>query len=199
MQFLYALVALFSLHSFVGVANAQFQLYREPNARRSSSTLSAAPASPVDLRQYHERRDILDVCAFIDASVLPPLLEANICLCLSALPLALKADVGLAALVDVFGLEAATALLTKLILGSPDKKQCNVPEHGHLLTVCSATNPCGFTCDPPYVADGDQCVCKAPYSSCNGKCGSYPQGCGSAAPYAGARRAVHRTRTRDTV
>lgn len=119
MQFLAVLVALFSLHSFLGVANAQFQLYRDPNVRRSSSTLSAAPASPVALRQHHEARELLDVCANIDADVLPPLLKLDICLCLSALPLALETNIQLSSLVKLLGLDVVTKLLTDLVRRRP--------------------------------------------------------------------------------
>ncbi|TCD69320.1 hypothetical protein EIP91_008076 [Steccherinum ochraceum] len=169
----YALLALLSFHSLS--ANAQFQIYRDRTA-----TVSAVPASPVTSRQFHPARSIIDTCAYVDANVLD-LVDLKLCLCLSALPLAIEANAQLSGVAKLLGTSVVEDLLAKLVVNSAGKKQCSCPDHGHL--VCAPGNPCNFECDPPYVRNGDKCVCAPPNMECNGKCGSFPHGCGSAVPY----------------
>ena len=114
-----AFVALFTLQflSFIPPANAQFQLYRDPHVRPHTPTtraLAAEPPSPIALRQHHEPRALLDTCAFLDANVLG-LLDLKVCLCLSALPLALESNVELSGLVNLLGLQNASNLLASLV------------------------------------------------------------------------------------
>ena len=44
-------------------------------------------------------------------------------------------------------------------------------------------SPCSFTCADGYTpspsTNPTNCVCKAPYTECNGVCGQFPHGCGS--------------------
>ena len=62
-----------------------------------------------------------------------------------------------------------------------NSKRCQYPAHAHAM--CSIGNPCSFTCQDGYTASPSQkptqCVCKPPYTECNGVCGSFPRGCGS--------------------
>ncbi|KZT02870.1 uncharacterized protein LAESUDRAFT_705569 [Laetiporus sulphureus 93-53] len=155
--------------------------------------LSAQPSvGPVSLRQHHEPRAVVDVCANIDANVLSDLnlltvplsalVGLDVCLCLSMLPLALTTDVQLETLVPLLGINNLTALLTAAIDGAPDSKHCTYPQHSKPL--CSSSDPCGWECESPYVKEGDECVCQWPYTSCNGVCGSFTHGCGSSTPKA---------------
>ncbi|KAG6860318.1 hypothetical protein C0995_012714 [Termitomyces sp. Mi166 len=130
-------------------------------------------------RQYHVRRDLIDLCLNVDASAVAPILQlinplaANIrlCLCVKDLDIFLNSDIG---------------VLLGGLLGSPDglltklKLLCNFPTHSHRL--CVAGNPCAYECDPPYVKEGDKCICKQPLTECNGVCAYHPHGCSSAAP-----------------
>ncbi|KAK7692057.1 hypothetical protein QCA50_005462 [Cerrena zonata] len=160
----------------------------------TKTNTDAAPApGSLKLRQHVERRTILDVCAYIDTdalvgSIIPGLVipvhqlaSLKLCLCLSALPAALEAHAQLKLLSGLLGKDAVSASLVALINHVPSSKHCACPEHGTLQ--CQPSNPCGFTCTPPFVPEGDKCVCKAPYMSCNGQCGFFPHGCGSAVPY----------------
>ncbi|CAL1710940.1 unnamed protein product [Somion occarium] len=163
---------------------------RTPTA--TTSTVGAAEPRSVMLKQHRERRAILDVCAYIDTdalvgAIIPGLVipihelaHLKLCLCLSALPVILETDLQLQLLAGLLGKDAINAALVALINHSPNSKHCNVPEHGSLQ--CTPKDPCGISCTPPYVPEGGQCVCKAPYTSCNGHCGYFPHGCGSAVP-----------------
>jgi hypothetical protein len=81
--------------------------------------------APRELHQHHERRALLDVCAYIDTSKLlggnvlgipvSDLLDLKICLCLSALPLAIDANVQLKALADKFGRDLINLVLNTLV------------------------------------------------------------------------------------
>ncbi|KAI0794975.1 hypothetical protein C8Q75DRAFT_803815 [Abortiporus biennis] len=176
----------FCLFSLGDVAQARPNRIRSRAHQGSNITPSSTTAAaPVTLHQYHMPRAVLDVCVFIDVQglhILGVIVDLNICLCLSALSVALESNVQLAALVNLFGKDAVLAELTALINSLSGAQQCSYPEHSH--PVCSEGNPCGFTCDPPLVPQGQQCVCNAPYMSCNGQCGSFPNGCGSAVPHA---------------
>ncbi|KAI0270428.1 hypothetical protein BC834DRAFT_818875 [Gloeopeniophorella convolvens] len=142
------------------------------------------------LHQHVEHRALLDICVSLDADVLAnagPLdipitafLGLDLCLCLSALPLAITTDLRLAALANIFGKDALNAVLVALINTVPERQHCSYPPHSKSL--CQVGNPCGFDCDAPWKPSGSQCVCPPPYSVCNGVCGSFPHGCGSAAP-----------------
>ena len=69
----------------------------------------------------------------------------------------------------------------------PGHQTCTYPEHAH--AACSAGSPCAVGCDdgyspytPPGGALNSACHCPVPNTECNGKCGLFPQGCGSAVP-----------------
>ncbi|TFY80076.1 hypothetical protein EWM64_g3938 [Hericium alpestre] len=158
-------------------------------ALASASVLSsvALPAAGRALVQHHEPRALLDVCAAIDLNAIVNLLPLgidlgaiaglDICLCLSALPLSITADVHLQALVNLLGLADVNALLNLLINTGPGSKHCKYPPGA--TPICQTNDPCGFQCPFPLKKEGDQCVCAPPYSECNGKCGLFPKGCGS--------------------
>ncbi|KAH8103380.1 hypothetical protein BXZ70DRAFT_1005804 [Cristinia sonorae] len=149
--FLYALFALFACHSLSSLpsAAAQFQLTRDPYA--PTRAVSDVPPNPIASRQFHQKRELLDVCAFIDANVLG-LLDLKVCLCLSALPLALESNIQLKGLVNLLGTAAVTEILTELLNLAPNKKHCTCPDNGRL--VCSPSDVCAISCDAPYVPEG---------------------------------------------
>src|SRR5882762_6874583 len=78
-----------------------------------SSLLSAVSAtSGRALRQYHQRRNILDICLYVDADVAiyagvdaRVAVDLDVCVRTSALPLDVTAFVGLDALVNFYGEE----------------------------------------------------------------------------------------------
>ncbi|GBE84405.1 hypothetical protein SCP_0603840 [Sparassis crispa] len=149
--------------------------------------VSIPPSNAIALRQYHARRGLSDTCAYVDLSVLslgilPVDLNLDLCLCIGLLPSLVTLDATLEALVDLFGLDEIIAKLTVVINGCPNAQQCHYPDHSQ--AICTEGNPCGFQCEAPYVVEGDECVCPAPLTSCNGVCGSFPHGCGSAVPRA---------------
>ncbi|KAJ3757126.1 hypothetical protein EV360DRAFT_31038, partial [Lentinula raphanica] len=39
---------------------------------------------------------------------------------------------------------------------------------------CTTEDPCSCSCSPGYTKVGDECVCPAPNSVCNGVCGYFP-------------------------
>lgn len=64
---------------------------------------------------------------------------------------------------------------------------CNLPEHGH--SSCHRDDLCRYDCEhgyQPYTTPGSDkpssCYCPAPKTECNGQCGDFPNGCGSATP-----------------
>ena len=72
-----------------------------------------------------------------------------------------------------------------------NKQQCTYPPHAQAKPTCDKSDPCGsFECTDGFKKSGDQCVCEAPSTECNGHCGSFPNGCGSSTP---KRRASKRT------
>src|SRR5882762_10611541 len=87
-----------------------------PNILRILSSLSFLSAvsatSGRALRQYHQRRNILDICLYVDADVAINAgvdatisVDLDVCVCTSALPLDVTAFVGLDALVNFYGEE----------------------------------------------------------------------------------------------
>ncbi|KII85425.1 hypothetical protein PLICRDRAFT_44725 [Plicaturopsis crispa FD-325 SS-3] len=147
----------------------------------------------IQSRQAHIRRDILDVCAALDVDLsLPDILKhgeplvtghLDVCLCISVLPTFIQVDAAAQAAVALLGEGPVTATLEALINEHPSSSKCVYPPHAHAL--CSTSSPCSFNCTDGYTpfpaSKPTQCVCAAPYTECNGKCGSFPQGCGSQA------------------
>ncbi|KAK0235201.1 hypothetical protein EDD85DRAFT_69506 [Armillaria nabsnona] len=147
-------------------------------------------------RQYHHQpRDLLDICISLDAdallkggilSLLPLDVFAglNLCLCLKDLDIFLDTNV----VVDLLDPATKSLLETRLkALINTGGEHCDVlPTHSH--RVCNNRNPCHWECDSPYIQQGDQCVCPPPKTECNGQCGVFPRGCGSAVPRSRKRR-----------
>ncbi|KAL4266294.1 hypothetical protein AB1N83_003598 [Pleurotus pulmonarius] len=137
---------------------------------RASRTIAA--------RQHRPKRALLDVCAYVDLSVLHLLgidLDLKLCLCLSALPLTLQTNLQLKALVSLLGEDKALKLLTKLITNLG--QQCQYPPHAKPL----CDNHCGFECTDGYKKVGKTCACAPPMVECRGKC---TLSCPSATPLA---------------
>ncbi|KAI0322949.1 hypothetical protein OF83DRAFT_1234430, partial [Amylostereum chailletii] len=105
----------------------------------------------------------------------------DICLCLSALPLAIKSNIELSLLGDIIGTQKLTNLLSKLLSTSPDCQQCSYPPNS--TPACESNDPCAYQCKPPYLPQGNQCACPPPNRECNGVCGYFPQGCSSGYPH----------------
>ncbi|KAK0437810.1 hypothetical protein EV421DRAFT_1907013 [Armillaria borealis] len=147
-------------------------------------------------RQYHHQpRDLLDICISLDVdallkggilSLLPLDVFAglDLCLCLKDLDIFLSTNV----VVDLLDPATKSLLETRLkALINTGGEHCDVlPTHSH--RVCNNRNPCHWECDSPYIQRGDQCVCPPPKSECNGQCGVFPRGCGSAVPRSHKRR-----------
>ena len=75
------------------------------------------------------------------------------------------------------------------IQSQKNKQECHYPAHAG--PSCSIERPCDFTCGDGYTpspATGPtDCICKPPYSECNGVCGNFPRGCSSQSPSKGKR------------
>jgi len=155
-----------------------------------SFTLPAVASPGRSLRQHAEPRATLDVCATVDTSLLawvgltlpPSSYEGclDICLCLSALPVVVETNDQLRLLANTYGNNVVIQDLATLINNAPNRQNCRYPQYSQ--PVCSTDNPCDFNCEYPYVPKGQKCVCEYPYTLCNGVCGNFKQGCGSAVP-----------------
>jgi hypothetical protein len=112
------LVTLTALH-FASARKSQGRLkqHRSLNPNPVSQSKSS--------RHYHQPRALLDVCASIDADLLSGqsilgipldgLLDTDICLCLSALPLYLETNVKVSTLIDLLGLTDVSAFFKVLV------------------------------------------------------------------------------------
>ncbi|TCD69575.1 hypothetical protein EIP91_006997 [Steccherinum ochraceum] len=157
-------------------------------------------------RQAKIRRDVLDVCVGLDVDLTltdilqngKPLVAGHldVCLCVSLIPEFVKSNSACQTASGLLGVAKVTAILEGLVNNHPDCQHCSFPEHGH--SVCAPDWPCGFECSngyQPYTNPGDQhpssCKCPAPMTECNGQCGNYPNGCGSAVPAPPQRRSRH--------
>ncbi|KAG6856962.1 hypothetical protein H0H87_011632 [Tephrocybe sp. NHM501043] len=130
-----------------------------------------------------------DVCGEVDADLSVPNLlspgkyinlgHIKECLCLSTLPYFLATHPLALAALALVGEDKTNQLLTDLVHGCPGQT-CKYPPHS--VPACQEGNPCGFTCKDGYTPYPDykptQCICKPPYTECNGKCGQF-QGCPS--------------------
>ncbi|KAF8258249.1 hypothetical protein EI94DRAFT_1623640 [Lactarius quietus] len=143
------------------------------------------------LRQRVVTRSSLDVCATIDESTFSYVELyipgyhyqscVNICLCISTLPAAIQSRAELETLAKEYGEDKVKTDLTLLINAAQNREECDYPDNSS--PACTPRNPCAFNCESPYVEKDKECVCPAPYKLCNGICGKYPHGCGSAAPH----------------
>ncbi|PCH38975.1 hypothetical protein WOLCODRAFT_29297 [Wolfiporia cocos MD-104 SS10] len=155
-----------------------------------SSLTRGARNDVIAARQAHVQRDLVDVCAGLDVDfeVLDIIFgHLEVCLCISLIPDFIEADVIVQAAVDVAGVAVVTAQLEALINDASGKQTCHYPDHA--APFCDFDWPCGFNCTNGYVpftpSGSDhptQCTCPPPWSECNGVCGSFPHGCGSATP-----------------
>jgi len=161
-------------------------------------TFSAARRTDVlSSRQYHAPRQLLDLCAEVNtnqlvdeilgsssllninlAALVNSIVGLKLCLCLSALPVEIEANADLSLLSGLLPPGELESLLGGLISSSPNAEQCKYPPNSS--PVCSSSDPCGFTCNSPYVKVNNQCVCPAGYVACNGQCAkscasSYPK------------------------
>lgn len=168
-SFLFTFVA---LPTFFLSALARPKAFYTPTVTRRTDAISS--------RQYHAPRQLLNVCAVVDLSVLENLLDLDLCLCLSALPVQIQANAGLSLLSGLLGKDNLVDDLTSLIDSSPSKQTCHYPDHS--TPFCSKSNPCDFNCKPPFVKSGNQCVCPAGTVPCNGSCAKT---CGSSLPQSG--------------
>ncbi|KZO97232.1 hypothetical protein CALVIDRAFT_80187 [Calocera viscosa TUFC12733] len=124
------------------------------------------------------RTPLLDVCASIELNIFAELGlitdlldllnlglpigitgEIDVCLCLSALPLFLTANVDAAAAVSIAGDNAVTAVLEAINSISGGRK-CQYPPHSE--SVCTSSTPCGWKCNAGYQQVGNQCVSSSP-------------------------------------
>ncbi|KAF8154580.1 hypothetical protein B0H34DRAFT_529480 [Crassisporium funariophilum] len=147
-------------------------------------------------RQHHVARTLIDVCINLNVdllaeaskllgleTILGPLdlgSKIHLCLCLKDLDIFLDTNADVQALVGLLGKNTVAAIITALINTSPEAHQCSLPTNAH--RTCDNVDACHYACDSPYIHDGKTCVCAPPYMSCNGVCGDFPQGCGSAVP-----------------
>ncbi|KAH9051576.1 hypothetical protein EDB83DRAFT_2521972 [Lactarius deliciosus] len=142
---------------------------------RAASLQSREPAAhPLDAR------DLLDVCASVNAElVVPDLLGVltavgvvDVCLCLSALPLFLETNIAALLAVNIAGEQVVTDILTNLILGKAPESNCDYPAHS--VPACIDGNPCRFRCNDGFTSfppsNPTTCVCTALNVVCNGKC-----------------------------
>ncbi|KAF9788434.1 hypothetical protein BJ322DRAFT_632612 [Thelephora terrestris] len=156
-----------------------------------SSSVLAVNRDAIRARQAHVKKDLLDVCVALDLDVVVApagvtIVEGHIdlCLCLSVLPGFLGSNLVAQNVVNHLGHDGALSYFTGLIQSQKNKQQCHYPSNA--IPFCSVQRPCGFTCQNGYTpfpsANPTQCVCQAPYTECNGVCGSFPQGCSSQRP-----------------
>jgi len=159
-----------------------------------ASVALAKQSAEIARRQAHiPRALVVDVCASVDldievAALLPGakaivIGHIDICLCLSVVADFVASDSTCKSAAQHIGNDGVANLLTNHIQNAASKKQCTYPDHGCAASTCEPSNPCGsWTCTDGYTKSGSDCVCPPPYAECNGKCGYFPHGCGSATP-----------------
>ncbi|EMD32530.1 hypothetical protein CERSUDRAFT_87858 [Gelatoporia subvermispora B] len=136
------------------------------------------------------QRDLVDVCANVDAELQVDVLGIKVdigliqvCLCLSVLPTFIETNLIAIAAVDLVGQASVLSALTGMVNDAADHKSCSYPDHSSPF--CEAGNPCGFTCSDgftPFPAKNPtSCVCESPQTVCNGVCGDF-KGCASSGP-----------------
>ncbi|TFK80853.1 hypothetical protein K466DRAFT_667464 [Polyporus arcularius HHB13444] len=84
--------------------------------------------------------------------------DLDTCLCLAGLSATLDGLSSTAALVDELGLSKVGEVFSTYIASSSFAKACTYPPNSR--PTCTRDNVCGFSCDPPFVAVGDSCICK---------------------------------------
>ncbi|KAE9402564.1 hypothetical protein BT96DRAFT_1017519 [Gymnopus androsaceus JB14] len=142
------------------------------DALRRPQKSHLAQHSVVSQRQYHPQRvsarALIDVCVDLDAVINGNQLLED--LFAGDLDLFLDANVEL----DILGLEAVVkAELNDIFKAQP---KCAKPLPANAHRTCNS-DPCYYDCNDSFTRIGDQCVCSAPKSVCNGVCGNFPHGC----------------------
>ncbi|KAH9950792.1 hypothetical protein B0H21DRAFT_460379 [Amylocystis lapponica] len=174
--------------------SALIPLLAASSALGASLLRSPARYDVLSSRQARVQRDLLDVCVGLDVDLtvnpagIPVLAgHLDVCLCISLLPDFITTNAVAQAAVNLVDKVTVLTQLEALINSQSDKQQCTYPPH--TTQICELSWPCGWQCTDgyePYTPRGaphpTQCVCPAPKSECNGKCGSFPHGCGSATP-----------------
>ncbi|KAI9439298.1 hypothetical protein H4582DRAFT_129825 [Lactarius indigo] len=158
---------------------------------RASSLQSREPdAHPLDVR------DLLDVCASFNTDYLAvlfriPLHGADVCLCLSGIPLFLENDPVAILAVKTWGKLGVADTVTTIIQSYAASEHCSYPDRG--MPTCLNGDPCGFTCTdgftPSPPSNPTTCACSAPNVVCNGKCVA-PGACPSSNPLPPRKRWV---------
>ncbi|EPQ51225.1 hypothetical protein GLOTRDRAFT_22182, partial [Gloeophyllum trabeum ATCC 11539] len=116
----------------------------------------------------------------------------DLCLCVSLLPDFVKENPVAKTAALLLNETRVTDIVEDLIHKQSSKKQCKYPVHAK--GICSTSDVCRFECQDGYTAftpsgssSPTSCTCAAPNTECNGKCGLFPNGCGS--------QAAHKKRT----
>ncbi|EJT98110.1 hypothetical protein DACRYDRAFT_118871 [Dacryopinax primogenitus] len=142
----------------------------------SFSVLLAALALPsFVLGVILPRSPLLDVCAHVELNLFAELGlitdildllhlglpigvigELDVCLCLSALPLFLTANVDAAAAVTLAGDTAVSGFLAAEINRLAGGQSCHYPPNSKAF--CSPAVPCSWSCDTGYHKVGNQCL-----------------------------------------
>ncbi|RPD65510.1 hypothetical protein L226DRAFT_609627 [Lentinus tigrinus ALCF2SS1-7] len=84
--------------------------------------------------------------------------DTDTCICLSGLSATLSSLSSTASLIDEFGLPGVEEVFSTYIASSSFAKACTYPPNSR--PQCTRDNLCGFSCDPPFIASGDSCVCQ---------------------------------------
>ncbi|KAJ6491581.1 hypothetical protein DFH09DRAFT_369792 [Mycena vulgaris] len=134
-------------------------------------------------------RDVsVDVCGEVEAALKVKVLGISItigiikeCLCISTIPQYILGNALTIGAIALAGKAEVIAQLTTMVNECGGRTQCHYPLHS--VPLCKSGSPCFFTCKDGYSAYPSgayptQCVCAAPYTECNGKCGTY-HGCPS--------------------
>ncbi|KAG6902429.1 hypothetical protein C0995_016608 [Termitomyces sp. Mi166 len=171
------LVTFFSL-SILGTFATSKTTHNHPlQYRFPTKTRASRMHDVVATRQYRVRRDIIDTCISLDGATIAGILNVadpalvdlgDLDVWLETSAAAQLASVLLPLLPNATGLEAIIDLLIDA-------------DGVHSVQACVPGEPCAFNCTDGYVESGGTCVCEAPQTECNGACGDFPSGCGSAA------------------
>ncbi|KZO93739.1 hypothetical protein CALVIDRAFT_539649 [Calocera viscosa TUFC12733] len=104
------------------------------------------------------KRDI-DICAFVDTELIVDGVDFGIfreCVCLDILDAVLHTNAVAKNAAEQTSSSQVRNAITDKINDSGGASQCIYPPHSN--PVCTETDPCAYTCDPPYVKRGGKCV-----------------------------------------
>ncbi|KAG5645688.1 hypothetical protein DXG03_005526 [Asterophora parasitica] len=147
-------------------------------------------------RQYRVKRSVTDVCmsttgeGFGNAMGVPGAAAyagVDVCLCSQEIDSWIATNPNGVALGHALGasdVKSALQLLFSPSSGESLVESCTTPANA--VRTCGGGDGggtvCRFACDNGYSEDGDSCVCEEPNTECNGVCGDFSEGCGSARP-----------------